>query len=353
MTIAVLATKEANAGLRNNFALQCILQSTCSLQHQFILICDKKATRYFELPEHIEKRHSFFSLKSKPGNRIFFATALPWLIRKKKIDILIHDGTSFYTGKGLKQFIVLNNGETVSTKKLQRLQKYADGIVVHDEHSLIVLEKALPEKKITHIPFGVSEKENAASLVEQTAYKVKLTGGSDYLLFFADAIKQDDLLVFLKAFSLFKKWNRTAMKLVLVVEEKSRRMAEQLIQKYLYKDQILFVNDQGVESHPILLSSAYAAVFYDMSNASLAKMMNALHLHVPLLLPSTPSLESTFSNCATFYSNQPNLLSEKLSLLYKDETHKNSLVTNGALKATDLPWSSVSSAFLKLVLTTD
>jgi hypothetical protein len=353
MTIAVLATEKANADFANNFALQCILHHHFPAQHYFICISDKKTSHNLELPEGPDNLHPFFSIENKQGKRIFFATELRWLIRKKKIDVLIHDGTSFYTGTGLKQLVVLKNGETISTKRIQRLQKYADCIVVHDEHTLNNLKKDLPEKKITLIPFGVSEKANTASLVEQTAYKVKRTGGSDYLLFFADGIKQDDLLVFLKAFSSFKKWNRTAMKLILVVEEKSRRMAETLINKYLYKDQIYFVDSLEVETNPMLFSSAYAAVFYDASNASLAKMMNALRLHVPLLLPSKPSLDSIFTNFATFYSNQPDQLSEKMSLLYKDETRKNSLVSNGALKAKDSLWPLVSSSFLKLVLATD
>ncbi len=247
MTIAVLASEEANTGFANNFALQCILHNTFPSQHHFICIYDKKTAHNLELPENVEKLHSFFDIENKLGKSIFFALELRLLIKRKKIDVLIHHGTSFYTGKGLKQLVVLKNGDTISSKKLQRLQKYADGIVVHDEHSLNKLKNDLPEKKITLIPFGVSEKANAASLVEQTAYKVKRTGGSDYLLFFADVIKQDELLAFLKAFSLFKKWNRTAMKLVLVVEEKSRRMAESLIDKYLYKDQILFANNLEAE----------------------------------------------------------------------------------------------------------
>ncbi len=353
MTIAVLATEKANADFTNNFALQCILHHPFPTQHYFICISDKKTSHNLELPEGADNLHPFFSIEHKQGKHIFFATELRWLISKKKIDVLIHDGTSFYTGTGLKQLVVLKNGETISTKRLQRLEKYADCIVVHDEHTFNNLKKDLPEKKITLIPFGVSEKANTVSLVEQTAYKVKRTGGSDYLLFFADGIKQDELLVFLKAFSLFKKWNRTAMKLILVVEEKSRRMAETLINKYLYKDQILFVDSLEVETNPMLFSSAYAAVFYDASNASLEKMMHALHLHVPLLLPSKPSLESIFTDCATFYSNQYDQLSEKLTLLYKDETRKNSLVSNGALKAKDSLWPLVSSSFLRLVLATD
>ena len=353
MTIAVLATTEAYADIENNFALQSMLHHGSIGNHQFIFISDKKKSQKLHLSEEVKKLHPFFPVERKPGKNFFFAVELPWLISKHNIDVLIHDGTSIYARGGVKQIVVLKAVANITNNKLQRLEKYTSHIVVHDEFSSNMLKKAMPQKKISVIPFGVTEQIKKPSLSEQSAYKADFTSGSDYLLFFADEIKKDELLVFLKAFSLFKKWNRTSMKLILVVEEKSRAMAESLIKNYLYKDQILFVDSIQMERNPAILSAAYAAVFYEESTASLKKMLKALQLHVPLLLPAKPASESSFSECATFYTNNSEMLSEKLTLLYKDENHKNTIAENGALMTEDCLWPSVAASFFKFVLEAD
>ena len=136
----------------------------------------------------------------------------------------------------------------------------------------------------------------------------------------------------LKAFSAFKKWNRTSMKLLLHVSDKSKKIAVDLIKNYLYAKELLLIEDDSIEAEIEMLGSAYAVVFPSESEYPTGKMMHALSMEVPLLLPHHPYLESMFEASAGFYKNDIDGLSSKLSLLYKDEVYKNQLIANGASK---------------------
>ena len=348
MTIAVLFPSSANSCPSSEFALQCMLHYSNNQSHTFVCITDGKDIT-FKSSNNIKNVKTFFTLRNKRSRFFLTRFELNRIIKKNNIDILIHSGNISLRFASVRQVVCLNQVDTLQKNQLKQLHLHAGQIWVHNNYDDEILKKHLPEKRVSVIPFGASKDIKPFSWTEREACKKKLTGGDEYFLLHAKKISAQALMMVLKAFSAFKKWNRTSMKLLLHVSDKSKKTAIDIIKNYLYANDLLLIVENANEAEIEMLGSAYAVVFLSESEYPTGKMMHALSMEVPLLLPQHPYLESMFEASAGFYKNDIDGLFSKLSLLYKDEVYKNQLVTNGASKVAASSWKSVAQTFITAI----
>ena len=113
---------------------------------------------------------------------------------------------------------------------------------------------------------------------EREQIKEKYTAGTEYFLYPGPLYPPDPLIILLKAFSHFKKWQQSNMKLVLAgpASRKTKQLKEKLA-TYKYREDIAIIEDPGAAALTELTTAAYALVFADKPEEELAKHLVSLY----------------------------------------------------------------------------
>ncbi|MBC8033082.1 MAG: glycosyltransferase [Chitinophagaceae bacterium] len=181
-------------------------------------------------------------------------------------------------------------------------------------------------------PFVADPAAVPLSWEQKEVIKDRYTEGREYFLFVGDIDpKRHQLLVLLKAFSQFKKWQRSDMKLVMAGNNTSRTPAfKRKLANYKYREDVLIFE---APQQPILLqllASAYAVLYIDKKDIISIDLLNAIQSGVPVIAGKTPLLEKLISNNGIFTAlNDPEELARKLLLIYKNEDLRATLINRG------------------------
>jgi hypothetical protein len=170
------------------------------------------------------------------------------------------------------------------------------------------------QKRIQINAFTSSAAE--VSWEEREEMKKELTGGDEY--FFSDAMfaAKNEILNLLKAFSIFKKWQQSAMHLVIRTNKKHSFETE--LATYKYRSDIILTEDDG------FLNAAYVLVqpFRDVNAAAIAKASAA---KIAAITFESPDLPSTQNEIFLTVKNEPEAVGQAMISLYKNEQRRNTL----------------------------
>lgn len=113
---------------------------------------------------------------------------------------------------------------------------------------------------------------------EREQIKEKYTGGTEYFLYTGPLYPPDLLITLLKAFSHFKKWQRSNMKLTLAgpASKKTAQLKEKLA-TYKYREDVVILEDPDTLTLKELTDAACAPIQPDRPEEQLAKHLVALY----------------------------------------------------------------------------
>jgi hypothetical protein len=108
--------------------------------------------------------------------------------------------------------------------------------------------------------------------------KEKYTGGTEYFLYTGPIYPPDPLITLLKAFSHFKKWQQSNMKLVMAgsVNRKTGKLKEKLA-TYKYREDVIIIENPVTELLHELAAAAYAPVVPGEDEEELGKELLLLY----------------------------------------------------------------------------
>lgn len=113
---------------------------------------------------------------------------------------------------------------------------------------------------------------------EREQLKEKYAGGTEYFLYTGPIYPPDPLITLLKAFSHFKKWQQSNMKLVLAgaANRKTKKLKDKL-GTYKYREDVLIIEnpDPGITQE--LTAAAYAPVYLQENEEELGKTLLLLY----------------------------------------------------------------------------
>jgi glycosyltransferase involved in cell wall biosynthesis len=194
-----------------------------------------------------------------------------------------------------------------------------------------------PVADAASIPLSPEEKEKA---------KADYAGGKEYFLAAIpgagqkESAGQKDLINLLKAFSLFKKRQRSNMQLILIGKRQGPdrqgrsfsgpegELAEKLA-TYKYREEVHWFEGRP-EDQARITAAAYAVVFPFGGGALGMALLSAWKAEVPVIVPSAGSLPEIAGEAALPGSpDNPTQLATQLMLLYKDEALRRDLIEKG------------------------
>lgn len=187
---------------------------------------------------------------------------------------------------------------------------------------------------------------------ERQAVKEKYTSGTEYLLFNGALHTGKNLLHLLKAFSIFKKKQKTGMKLVFTgTPAASFSLLAGDLKTYRYRNDVIFTGPLTPAEKALVTASAYALVSPAAYDGLALPVLEALQSGVPVIC--TPgSAAQEIAGDAGWYASPDDYMAiaENMIRLYKNEKERASRIQLGLERAAGYPRGGDADSFREAIL---
>ncbi len=328
-------------------------------EHEFLFIFDRPFDPKFIYGPNVKgivcgppARHPFLW-------KLWYDLRVPALIKKWKADIFLSaDGFCSLTTT-IPQCLVLHDLAYLHfpgfNKRSHRYfyQRYtakfirkAKTVVTVSEFSKQDIIKHFPDAKnrLKLVYSGVKDIFSPKNFEEREAIKQRITGGKDYFLYTGAIHPRKNLINLLKAFSLFKKGQKSAMKLVLTgrLAWKYDGFLQDLKHYKYHEDVVLtgFVEDKELVN---ITAAAYAMVYPSLHEGFGVPVLEAMRSGVPVITSENSSMQEIAGEAA-LYANpmQPASIAEQMMRIYKDESLRKIIVEKGFINSVPYTWDRTS-----------
>ena len=217
---------------------------------------------------------------------------------------------------------------------------------------IINVYKIKPEKiSLCHIaaedvfiPINFSERESI---------KEKYADGNEYFMFSGIDHPTNNLYNLLKAFSFFKKRQKSNMQLIIALSGNRSEDLTEKLRLFKFKSEVKLINNIPEEELARIIASAYAFVYSTVSNSLATALLQALKAEVPIVTSDFPVLHELAGTGALYCDpNNINDIAEKMMVLFKDEKLRRELIEKGKAQsnnynkesATGFLWKTINEA---------
>lgn len=189
---------------------------------------------------------------------------------------------------------------------------------------------------------------------EKQIYKLQYTQSREYFFAGKNFRSVDELVFLLKAFSSFKRWQHSSMKLVLAgkffVDEKEWN---EKLSTYKFREDVIVQNDLNDYYYEKLLASSYAFIHLPVNDSDAVPALEAVNCKVPVISSSNKALnEILASSVLTFQKDNFEDLGKQMILLYKDEILRDKMVTEGWQKVDRLTRENMLAKLKEVIVET-
>lgn len=170
---------------------------------------------------------------------------------------------------------------------------------------------------------------------EKENCKSNYASGKEYFLFTGELTEANNLTNLLKAFSFFKKRQKSNMLLLIAATNYSPgNLFEKSLQTYKYRHEVNVLPALTSAELATVTAAAYAFVWAPLQGSSYIPVMNALQCGVPVIVSNSLVMHEVCDDAALFaetgvYEN----IADKMMLIFKDEALRNDLVRKSILSA--------------------
>ncbi len=218
----------------------------------------------------------------------------------------------------------------------------------------IIQQYNLVDKKID-IVHGAAKKDFVPlSWQEKEQVKEGFADGREYFLLTGGIHPRKNLINLLKAFSLFKKWQHSNMKLLV-----AGRLAWQYdevtkkLKTYKYRDDVVLLGYLPDEQLARVTAAAYAMVYPSFFEGFGLPIIEAMQCEVPVITSNTGSMPETGGEAALYADpNDPDAIAKQMLRIYKDETLRDRLITEGKIQAAKFSWDKAAEQLWQIIVST-
>jgi glycosyltransferase involved in cell wall biosynthesis len=324
-------------------------------EHQFYFLLDRPYDAGNSFPSNV-----ILQVVSPPARhpllwKYWFDIKIPQVLRKIKADVFVSpDGFCSLTTNVPQCLVVHDLGFLHYPEAYKKTHyrfyrhftpkfiKKAIAIATVSEFSkqdIIAHYKTAPGK-IDVVYNGARDEFKPVSFNKQESTKENYSGGSEYFLYAGAIQPRKNLVNLLKAFSIFKKRQRSEMKLVLAgrLAWKNDEFLE-LLKTYKYREDVILTGYLEQKELVLLMASAYALVYPSVFEGFGVPVVEAMKCEVPVLTSANTSMQEIGEDAALYFdpSNHTDM-AEKLMLIYKDEDLRQSLILKGKAVARKYSW---------------
>ncbi|MBL7756417.1 MAG: glycosyltransferase [Chitinophagaceae bacterium] len=206
--------------------------------------------------------------------------------------------------------------------------------------------------RIRHLPPFPATDMPRLSADEKQAVRDRYTEGKNYFLVTGPFHAQSNIITLLKAFSRFKKRQKTEWKLVLAgpVDASYPQFSTSLA-SYKYRADVLLYDQATDEEQQLLMAAAYALILPADQQVEHIALARAWAAGIPQLLPAAPESEIWAKDAALYVDiAQHEAISDQLMRLYKDEDSYKRLSQAAGQRHQEYQWPAVTEWFNSLFI---
>jgi len=334
MTIAVqLSAPETTNDTGAVFNLRCFTKlAKLHPAIRFIFIFDQEPKSGFEPLPNISVILSGPVVKNNLIQHYWYHFKLSRLLNRQNATLFISSTFTCSLKTNIPQTIWLNdatlfstNGNRQTKKWLSRYIAKADTIITinQDIHAAVEKKYSKASDKMIALPFPAAENIVPLGYQQKEAIKNQYAGGQEYFLFDGTHASSNQTITVLKAFSLFKKWQKSAMKLLLIAPDESMKKLEQSLRTYKFREDVSLL---PAGQPAALYGSAYAILFLPEQSCIPFAIADTTSFEIPLILPDESFYKAVFEQAAVYTEPTETAISQAMMQLYKDENLRNHLI---------------------------
>jgi glycosyltransferase involved in cell wall biosynthesis len=189
-------------------------------------------------------------------------------------------------------------------------------------------------------------------LDRKEAIKNRLTAGKEYFLYVGAIHPRKNLMNLLKAFSVFKKRQKSNMQLLI-----AGRLAwdyENFIdslKSYKYRQDVQLLGYLQQEELANIMGAAYSLVYPSFFEGFGAPIAEAMQSGVPVITSNTSSMPEVAGSAALLAAPHSfHNLADQMMLIFKDETLRKELIVAGLEQAKKFNWDQTTTLLWNSIL---
>ncbi len=329
-------------------------------EHQFIFIFDRPYDEQFIFSENVKPVVAGPPARHPLLWKWWYDVKLPAILSKHKADLLLSaDGFCSLTTK-IPQCLVVHDlaflhfpGQISGSRRLfykrytQKFLNKATTVATVSGFSKqdILSHYSIPEEKISVIPNAARETFAPLDDEKKNATREKYSEGKEYFVYAGSIHPRKNLLNLLKAFSVFKKKQKSNMKLLLAgrLAWKHKDFTES-IQTYKYRSDVVLTGYLPESELNNVIGSAYAMVYPSLWEGFGIPVLEAMRCEIPVITSAGTAMQEVAGDAALFADPQDyNDIAAKMILLYKDENLRTDLIRKGKLQEQQYSWDKAAA----------
>ena len=335
-------------------------------EHEFIFFFDRPFAPEFIFEDNVKA----VVLQPPARHPILWFICYEWSVRRalkrEKADLFISTDGFLSLGAKVPSILVLHDlafekfPEHLPFKFRSYLRyftpkfaKKANAIVTVSHFSKSEIEKfyQIPSEKITVIYNGANHLYRPLGFEEKQSIKEKYAQGCEYFVFAGALHPRKNIGNLLKAFALFKRKQRSNMKLLVIGRFAwNSNEIKEIIEQHPYKEDVIQYDYMQVEELSQVIGAAYALTFVSLYEGFGIPVLEALNCNVPVIAANGSSLNEVAGDCALFVDpNDIHSISHQMCVLYKEEGLRKELSEKCSLQASHFSWDRSALEFYNVV----
>ncbi len=324
-------------------------------EHEFLFVFDRPFDEQFITSQNITPVVVSPQARHALSFKWWYDVKVPFALKKWKADVFVSlDGFCSLTTKvpqvlGIHDLAFLHYPDLIPKHhlwyyKLQtnKFLKKAKHIVTVSEFSKndIVSRYKVDVEKIEVVHNAARKCFDPIGWEEKEQTKAGWSDGREYFLFVGAIHPRKNIFNLLRAFSRFKQWQQSNMKLLL-----AGRLAwhsDDIVDKlatYKYRDDVVLLDYVPDEQLSKLVASAYALVYPSLFEGFGLPIVEAMKSGTPVITSSVSSMPEIGGEAALYVDpNDFDNIATQMMRLYKDEQLRETLITAGKLQAEKFNW---------------
>lgn len=350
-----------------NYIFECLSRLTEKYpQHQFLYLFDKPYSEDLAFKKNVIPVVTGPVTKNTLLWQYWFNYKIPAVLHKYKANVFISMDGICSLRTQVPQFLLVQDLSFIPFpqffKKAQArfFRKFTPGFLAKAKciatvsqfsRSVITDRYNIPSDKINVIYGGVDEIFKPVRLEEKEIIKEKYSDSKEYFLCPGSTKHQYNLVGLLKAFSFFKKRQKSNM--ILIIAGKPDEQFNTDLKTFKYRNEVRVLENPEKKVLAKITAAAYAIVYPVLYDDFARYPLQAMQCEVPVITSNTGALPELCGDAALYFDpGDVKDFAEKMMLVFKDEHIAKELVKAGKIqvqlyqwdKTADLLWRSVLKA---------
>ena len=298
------------------------------------------------------------------GYKWWYDVKLPLILKKHKADVFIGTYGLVSLTSSIPQVMVVNDLSFLHknvSKSTNFFRKYHTPKFLKKAKSVctvsnfikqeILLKYKTSEDKIEVIGYGESSLYKVLDWEERETIKEKYAKSCEYFIYSEGPQFSSNLLNILKAFSIFKKWQKTNMKLVVLAGHQDQfEPYQERLKAYKYKDELFVLDNLNDKESATVVGAAYASIYLPAYDGAGVPVLNSINAGVPVITAPHTAMEEIAGEAALYASpSGSEEFAEQMKIMFKDEELRTRLISHGKERVKNYSWDKTAMLLMQSI----